>query len=298
MSSLTEKINMNHSKNKRKSEDFVKIHFLDKNGVEEESSDPRQKDFFEIIFFKNVDGLEPFVDFKPVSAQKGDVFIVQPGQVHYFKSMMGEQYEMVILSFSKSFKEDLSKDEIVAEFFDQLEYQSIVFNFDECRSKDLDFCLWQLEYEIVVKPQFWKPMIMHYIRLLITYLHRDGAEKGTIPQLNELLNLNYRFKKLVEGHFKQHLPIEEYAGMLNITEEHLMDTTYQAMQIQPEEYLQWRLNLEAKRLLFYNDHSLRDISASLGFIQVDDFSSFFLKHNNLSPMAFQKEMSQVVGGVA
>jgi AraC-like DNA-binding protein len=282
----------------RKSDDFVKIHFLDKSGTDDESSALRTKDFFEIIFFKNADGLEHFVDFKPVSAQKGDIFIVQPGQVHYFKSMMGEQYEMVILSFSNSFKEELSKDEIVAKFFDQLEYQSIVFNFDECRSKDLDFCLWQLEYEIVVKPQFWKHMIMHYLRLLITYLHRDGAEKGTIPQLNELLHLNYRFKKLVEGHFKEHLPIGEYAGMLNVSAEHLMDTTFQAMQIQPEEYLHWRLNLEAKRLLFYNDHSLKDISTSLGFIEVDDFSSFFLRHNNLSPMAFQKEMSQVVEGRA
>lgn len=293
MSSLTESTTMNDTKYKRKGDDFVNIQFLDTSGSEGESSAVRQKDFFEIIFFKNADGLEPFVDFKPVSAQKGDIFIVQPGQVHYFKSMMGNQYEMVILSFSKSFKEELSKDEIVAEFFEQLEYQSIIFNFDECRSKDLDFCLWQLEYEIVVKTDFWKQMIIHYIRLLITYLHRDGAKKERMPQLSELLHMNYRFKKLVEDHFTQHLSVGEYAGMLDISPDRLKDITHQTMQILPEEYLQWRLNLEAKRLLFYNNHSLKDISAALGFPQVDDFSSFFLQHNNLSPMAFQKEMSQV-----
>ena len=141
-------------------------------------------------------------------------------------------------------------------------------------------------------------MIIHYIRLLITYLHREGAEKGSIPKLNELLSLNYKFKKLVEGHFNQHLPVTHYAKLLEISAERLKEVTFQAMQIQPEEYLQWRINLEAKRLLFYNDSSLLDISSSLGFPQIDDFSSFFLQHNNLSPLSFQKEMSQIVGGAA
>ncbi len=289
---------MSHRKNEWESEEFVKIHFLDKHGKENGSSPVNQKDFFEIIFFKNTDGLEQFVDFRPLSAKKGDIFIVQPGQVHYFKSMMGDQYEMVILSFSKSFKEELCKDKVVAGFFDQLKYQSIVFNFDECRSRDLDFCLWQLEYEIVVKSDFWKDMIIHYIRLLITHLHRDGAENGKMPKLNALLRLNFKFKKLVEGRFNQHLPIAQYAKLLEISTERLKEVTHQTMQIQPEEYLQWRINLEAKRLLFYNDSSLLDISSSLGFPQIDDFSSFFLQHNNLSPLAFQKEMSQIVGGTA
>jgi AraC-like DNA-binding protein len=282
---------MNKTKIKREEENFVNIHFLDKQGADDESSPIDKKDCFEIIFFKNTDGLDHYVDFMPNATQKGDVFIVQPGQVHYFKAMMGDQYEMVILSFSKSFKEALCKDEMVAEFFDKLEQKSIVFNFDECQSKDLDFCLWQLEYEIVVKASLWKNVIVHYIRLLITYLNRDGIEKGVMPKLNDLLLLNYQFKKLVEANFDKHLSIDQYANMLEVTNSKLFEVTKKAMQIEPEAYLDWRLNLESKRLLFYNHQSLEDISAELGFQQPDDFNAFFITHNKLSPLAFQNEMN-------
>lgn len=284
---------MNSSKVKRQSKEFVNIHFLDKQGLDNGASYLDQKDCFEIIFFKNTDGLEHFVDFIPNSAQKGDIFIVQPGQVHYFKALMGDQYEMVILSFTESFKDELSEDEVIADFFNDLEHQSIVFNFDECRSKDLDFCLWQLEYEIVVRAQFWKNMIVHYIRLLIMYLNRDGVEKGVMPKLNNLLQLNYQFKKLVEKNFTKHLDVAEYADKLNISSARLKEITHQAMQIQPEAYLEWRLNLEAKRLLFYNQNSLKGISKILGFPSLTAFTSFFLSQNNMAPLAFQNEMEEV-----
>ena len=284
---------MNQTKTKLEEENFVNIHFLDKQGGDDESSPIDRKDCFEIIFFKNTDGLDHYVDFIPNAAQKGDVFVVQPGQVHYFKAMMGDQYEMVILSFSKSFKEALSKDEMVAEFFNKLEHKSIVFNFDECQSKDLDFCLWQLEYEIVVRASFWKNMTLHYIRLLITYLNRDGVEKGAMPKLNDLLLLNYQFKKLVEANFAKQLSIDHYANMLEVTKNRLLEVTQKAMQIQPEAYLEWRLNLESKRLLFYNHQSFEDISTKLGFQKLDDFIAFFMAHNKMSPLAFQNEMSCV-----
>lgn len=286
---------MKESKTKQAEEDFVNIHFLDKQGSEEGSSPLDQKDCFEIIFFKNTNGLDHYVDFTPTNAQNGDIFIVQPGQVHYFKSIMGDQYEMVILSFSKSFKEELSQDELIGSFFDNLEYKSIVFNFDDCRSKDLEFCLWQLEYEIVVKALFWKSMITHYIRLLITYLNRDGMEKGAIPKMNELLLLSYQFKKLVEANFTNHLQVGQYAMMLDISEERLAATTHNAMQIQPGKYLEWRLNLEAKRMLFYNQQSLPEISASLGFSHLDDFNSFFIAQNKMSPLSFQVELNYISG---
>ncbi len=273
-----------------KENEFVEIQFLDQQEMNNGSVPTKRQDSFEIIFFKNTDGLEHFVDFLPHRTQKGDVFIVQPGQVHYFKSTMGQSYEMIILSFSNELKEELSQDEMVRNFFDNLEYQSIVFNFDDCRSKDLDYCLWQLEYEIVVRPQYWDKMILHLIRLLITYLSRDGAEKGVMPKMSDSLRMNYQFKKMVEGHFAHHLDIAQYADMMNLSLNELRTLTQNTMQILPEKYLQWRLNLEAKRLLFYQKNSLQEISSILGFSHLDQFTSFFLDNNNTSPLAFQKEM--------
>ncbi len=273
--------------------ELLEIQFLDKQEMHNGATPSRRKDCFEIIFFKNTDGLEHFVYFLPHEARKGDVFIVQPGQVHFFKSTMGQSYEMVILSFSNEFKEKLSQESIIASFFDNLEYRSIVFNFDDCRSKDLDYYLWQLEYEIVVRPQYWDQMIIHLVRLLITHLNREGAEKGIIPKMNNTLQLNYRFKKLVESNFTHHLTTSSYASMLNLSLNKLRILTQNTMQILPEHYIQWRLNLEAKRLLFYRQSSLQEISAILGFPHPDQFTSFFLANNNMSPMAFQKEMLQL-----
>ncbi len=270
--------------------EFVKIDFFDKQNIEDVPPISQRRDFFEIIFFKNIAGLDHYVDFSPNTAQNGDIFVVQPGQVHYFKSMVGEQYEMVILSFSKSFKRELCLDESITNFFDQLEFQSIIFNFDDCRSKDLDYCLWQLEYEIVVKAQFWDRMILHYIRMLITLLNRDGIENGRMPQMNQFMRANHQFKKMVEANFVHHLDVSDYAKLLKISIKDLRLTTQEAMRILPGEYINWRLNLEAKRLLFFKQLEIGQIAERLGFKKTAHFVQFFLEKNNTSPKHFQETL--------
>lgn len=48
-----------------------------------------------------------------------------------------------------------------------------------------------------------------------------------------------------------------------------------------------RLVLEARRLLFYTDQSLKEIAFGLGFSEASYFSRFFKRETDLTPLAYR-----------
>ena len=97
-----------------------------------------------------------------------------------------------------------------------------------------------------------------------------------------------QFSNDVEQYFKKQRSVEFYCSRLGMTDKALKKTIMMYIGKSPKEYINERVILEAKRLLCYNDVSVKEIAYELGFSDDSNFYKFFLKHTGLTPLAFRR----------
>ncbi|WP_457435828.1 helix-turn-helix domain-containing protein [Pseudomonas sp. TE3786] len=95
------------------------------------------------------------------------------------------------------------------------------------------------------------------------------------------------FTRLLENHFRQHLPIERYASALSISAAHLNALCRRLAGQSALQMINQRLLLEAKRCLVYSAMTVNQVSDSLGFADPAYFSRFFKRGTGLSPKGFR-----------
>ncbi|PKM32154.1 MAG: AraC family transcriptional regulator [Gammaproteobacteria bacterium HGW-Gammaproteobacteria-12] len=115
-------------------------------------------------------------------------------------------------------------------------------------------------------------------------LARNEAQEPTDGRGREHVQA---FVRLLEVHFREHLPIEHYASRLGISAAHLNALCRRLAGQSALQLINQRLLLEAKRCLVYTTMTVSQVSDSLGFSEPGYFSRFFKRGSGLSPKAFR-----------
>ncbi|WP_298716698.1 helix-turn-helix domain-containing protein [Chitinophaga sp.] len=104
--------------------------------------------------------------------------------------------------------------------------------------------------------------------------------------------LGVQFKILVDEHFRDKVQVSEYAEMLHVTPGHLNDTVKNTIGRSAKQVIDAKRIMEAKRLLFWQKHSVKQIAGELNFDDDAYFSRFFKKHTGQTPALFQKSIRE------
>ena len=96
-----------------------------------------------------------------------------------------------------------------------------------------------------------------------------------------------KFKHAVEEKHTEWHSSSKYASHLNITPDHLNRTIKALIGKTAKEYVQNRIVIAAKRLLYFSDLSNKEIGYELGFSEASNFSAFFKKNSGTSPTNFR-----------
>jgi AraC family transcriptional regulator, transcriptional activator of pobA len=169
--------------------------------------------------------------------------------------------------------------------------QILGFNPVEDRD-DLDFIqqsVLQLTREYQQDATGKKSMFAWLLFALLIKLGRRVEENH--PPLSEDLH-SERFRKLnllIEQHYRQHLPVEQYADWLKTTPASLSRTCKQVSDKNITDLLYDRLILEAQRMLIYSSVPVSLIAYDLGFTDPAYFSRFFRRRVSLSPTVFREQ---------
>jgi len=99
------------------------------------------------------------------------------------------------------------------------------------------------------------------------------------------------FNNLLDQNYKTDKSIESYCLQLNTTPKTLYRAFKEDVGISPKEFMNFKLNMEAKKLLTHSELSIKEVSYKLGFQSQYYFTNFFKKVNNISPSIFKEEMS-------
>lgn len=101
-----------------------------------------------------------------------------------------------------------------------------------------------------------------------------------------------RFTLLLEAHFREHWPVDEYARRLDISTVHLNGICRRLHGNSALGVVHQRLLLEAHRNLIYTSLTVNQISELLGFSEPAYFTRFFKRLSGMTPSAFRRSNGQ------
>lgn len=244
--------------------------------------------FYHILWFR--EGTPDFlVDFKPVTIKPGTILFLGKDTIQRFGE--NSQFEAKAILFTDSF---FCKTEIDARFL----RSSILFsdllsvtqiNLDENASQLNDlFGLMQTESEHD-KDISQDAILKHLLHSFLLLAERERRKQDFI-EIKKGVDLDHvlLFKDLLDTNYRTLKKVSEYAESMNITEKQLNHATSKIVDRSPKQMINERVMLEAKRLLAHTHQSVKEIGFSLGFQEPTNFTKYFRKHADLSPVEFRE----------
>ncbi|WP_448104328.1 helix-turn-helix domain-containing protein [Pedobacter panaciterrae] len=143
--------------------------------------------------------------------------------------------------------------------------------------------------EFKISDNIQNEMLLVLLKRLISYVtHLAKAGHVPVKKLpDERFHIIRKFNLLVEANFKSEHSVSFYAGQLCKSPKTLSNLFAIFNQKTPSQLIQERIIVEAKRLLYYTDKSVKHITFELGFEDMAYFSNFFKKNMGLSPSDFR-----------
>lgn len=128
-------------------------------------------------------------------------------------------------------------------------------------------------------------MMLKRILILCTRIYKKQFLNEELSKSQHDLVREFNF--LVESHFRNKHSVAEYADLLFKSPKTITNTFKKIGQKSPLKFIQERILLEARRLIYYTDKDFSQIAYELGFQDLQSFSRFFKNNEGRSPSEFR-----------
>ncbi|TGE10204.1 AraC family transcriptional regulator [Hymenobacter fodinae] len=138
------------------------------------------------------------------------------------------------------------------------------------------------------RPGEWQHrMLTGYLTVLLTHLSRLYTEQfnGAETAADKLLLKAYQAK--IEEGFREMHEVGQYAALLHISAGHLSEVVKTQSGQPAIKHIHARLVLEARRMLFYTQQSVKEIAFDLGFAEASYFNRFFKRETGHTPAEYR-----------
>jgi len=247
---------------------------------------PHKHDFFVSILFTKGSGIHE-IDFSSYQIQPGSVFLMKPGQTHYWE--LSDDADGYIFFHTQSFYELEFIDRSLVHFpFFYLAQNSpfLLLNKDDTERLSVYFKEINNEHHSnqLLKRQkictlvdlLYIELSRLYVKFENTYLLKSSVYSKQLKTLEEL----------IEQHYVKEKSPTAYAEMMHISAKHLNRIVRQSLNKTTSDLITERVILEAKRSLVYSKDSLANVSYLLGFEDYAYFSRVFKLKTGMTPSQF------------
>lgn len=144
------------------------------------------------------------------------------------------------------------------------------------------------------RPGEWQQrMLGAYLTVLLTYLSRLYTEQWVVDDNSADKQLLKAFQAKIDACFRERHEVSDYASMLNLSAGHLSEVVKQQSGKSAIKHIHERLVLEARRLLFHTQQSLKEITFDLGFSDASYFNRFFKRETGLTPAHYRDSIRKM-----
>ena len=270
---------------------MFRIHRIDNktNRKKTEFLVPHRKDYYFFAFVKQGNSRH-WIDMKPYTLKPDTFYFTTPHQVHLKEET--RPFTGIGFSFSREFPE-LEGNIVKALSIIQNPYNGHELQLN---SEDLTFVEDILdktiaEYRGVADWQ--NSMISAYMRVLLIYLSRLYNEQFSEEETESSRALLKKFTKHIEESFSQCHEVSDYAALMNLSAGHLSELVKEQSGKPAISHIHERISLEAKRLLFHTEQSVKEIAFSLGFEDASYFNRFFKRINSQTPLQYRQNIREM-----
>jgi AraC family transcriptional regulator, transcriptional activator of pobA len=253
---------------------------------------PHRHNYYEVLFFKNSGGMHE-LDFTSYKIKSNSLHFISPEQVHLLRR--DKHVSGYVLSFSKDFcYAEKGGTSFIDDFpFFNNPYAAPIISLGAADEKSISDLIGKIKEEYFSEASEKANVLSAYLTVLLVTakrLYKPQSVSGTVmPSRSELTR---RFKQSVENNFMKVKSVNDYSKMLNITSGHLNDTVHHDTGRTASEIIHERIILEAKRLLYRSEKSVKEIAYSLGYDDPSYFVKFFKSHADETPENFRRQIRE------
>ncbi|PSL48167.1 AraC-like DNA-binding protein [Chitinophaga niastensis] len=228
------------------------------------------------------------IDFKRYEVKAPAIMLMEPNQVHQH-GMSGDA-ELINLAFVVDF--------LVPEMQDVVSCWRCVFSsglipLDEDQLEEVMSYVDLITKEYESNRSRKDAVIRSLLNAFVIACGRISEPTGYwMNAESSQYNIAGQFKMLVDRHFREKAQVSDYAEMLYISPGHLNDTVKGLLGRNAKFIIDEKRIMEAKRLLYWGEHSVKQIAAQLNFEDDAYFNRFFKKHSGYTPVSFQKSIRE------
>ena len=225
------------------------------------------------------------IDDKELKLNKNQIVTITSGQIHYFKKLNAAKG--FVLEFTLDF---FCKDDKDTEL---IFHNGLFCHFDlnevitVTTYQTIETQLKLIRAELLQQPYQYLTSIYSRIELILVEINRAKVNRGDEIYKPDALFL--KFLELVRANFKNNFSLNHFAGSLGTTEAKLNEQSKLHTGKTAQNVIYGLIISEAKRLLTYQDLSIKEVAAELGFNDPFYFSNFFKKHTGQSPKLYKEE---------
>ena len=244
---------------------------------------PHKHDFYLVVLITEGSGWHE-VDFVRYTIEKGSVFMLQPGQMHYWE--LSSDIDGFVFFHTKTFFDEVYTTFKINNFpFFNSFYSNAEFSVSNDKLERLAILMKELITETQLPAYFSKQKIHALLNLVYIEFSRGFIQENSTIQsayLNKLLS----FENEIELNYKSEKSVQFYANKLNISSKHLNRIVKESLNKTSSELIADRIILEAKRLLIQSKLNVSEIGYELGYFDKSYFVRFFKKQTGETPMNF------------
>lgn len=229
-----------------------------------------------------------FIEFEKYTIEAPAMFTLAPEQVHQY--LHAKDAEMIMISFTKDF--------VISEVQGWMAcwecmFGNVVMDMEQDVLKELNVYAGLMLEEFSGNKPKKENIIRSLLNAFIICCGRIERERVTVMHIDSSQNKMVRqFKYYVDAYFREKTMVAEYADMLYVTPGHLNDVIKTIVGKTAKQVIDEKRLTEAKRLLFWGNHSVKEIAWQLKFEDDSYFNRFFKKHTGHTPFLFQRSIRE------
>ena len=246
------------------------------------------QEYFEIIWLKNGTGVHQ-IDMNDHVYDGSVLFFLAPGQVHTLTQH--KKTPGYILRFLPAlFKQE-------RDFIDFIFDACLVDNTNSCPiinipeeiKENIQEIFSRFSEEFNDQQPGSDIILCSYLKILTTLIKRiKNRSSSTEALVNKTqYDLFRKFKIAIEHNYKTKHTVQDYADHLQVQARTLNAITRKCVNKSALEVIQDRIILEAKRRLYHESKSIKELGYELGFEDPAYFTRFFKKNVGITPQHFK-----------
>ena len=251
---------------------------------------PHRKDHYLLVFIRRA-GSRQWIDMTPYILKDNTIYFTGPNQIivkEEFRQLWstGIAFTGEFLSFQEN--ASLSKLPLIQN--PQSGHELLLTEADINFVEDM---LAKINVEYQSPGEWQQRMLTAYLTVLLTYLSRLYTEQFRDNGNSADKLLLKKFQAKINECFRDLREVGDYASLLHISAGHLSEVVKIQSGKPAIKHIHERLVLEARRLLFHTNDSLKEIAFDLGFADASYFNRLFKRETGVTPAQYRTDIRKM-----